>query len=269
MKPRHHDKTFIFFVILALGLAYTATDIYLPALPDLQQHFNVSVNQAQYTLSAYLFGLAFAQIIAGPIIDYFGYRKTLLPILSVFVLVTLLCVIAHNLIFLILMRCIQALTAGIVSVLARASFIKRFAPQRAAYILTTFWPFLVLSGVFTPVIGGVISHYSNWQGVFIFLAIYSGIILLAVIKYFYVNETVAEKIPLTLSSVLQTYIKILSHPAFLQCIVVNGMALGIFFTYVAEAPFIFHALGYSDQSIGLSFIPLSCSFLLATQATCF
>ena len=43
------------------------------------------------------------------------------------------------------------------------------------------------------------------------------------------------------------------------------MALGIFFTYVAEAPFIFHSLGYSDQKIGLSFIPLSFSFLLASQ----
>ena len=167
----------------------------------------MTVVQAQYTLTAYLFGLAFAQVIAGPIIDHFGYRKNTFTHFIRFCFCHIIVFLYRMvLFFLIVMCCIQALTAGVVSVLARASFIKRFTPERAAYILTTFGPFLVLSGVFAPVIGGVISHYSNWQGVFIFLAIYSGIILFAVAKYFHVNETVVENTRLSLTYVLKIYV---------------------------------------------------------------
>ena len=260
-----NDKCFIFFMILLLGLAYTATDIYLPALPAIQQYFNISVNQAQYTFTIYLFGLVFAQIVAGPIIDHIGYRRTLLPLLFIFVVITLFCVVSQSFIFFIIMRFIQALTAGIISVLARASFIIRFSPERAAYIVTTFGQFIMLSGVFAPVIGGIIAHYSHWQGVFIFLAIYSAIILFAVSGCFYVNEKVGSNSSLKLTYIVKTYITILTNRQFLQYVVVNCMALGIFFAYVTEAPFIYHQVGYSTQEIGLSFIPLSFSFLIASQ----
>ena len=262
---KYPDRYFILFTILTLGLAYTATDIYLPALPDIQQHFAVTINQAQYTLSAYLFGLAFAQLIAGPIIDSIGYRRVLLPLLLTFITITLICALSPNIFFLIIMRCLQALAAGIISVLARASFIKRFDPANAGYILATFGPFLVLSGVFAPVIGGFIAHYLHWQGIFIILALYSMLILLANFRYFHVNESIPELTYLKPKYILTTYFTILKHREFLQCILVNCMALGTLFTYVAESPFIYHQAGYTDKEIGLSFIPLSIGFLLASQ----
>ena len=266
---KNNDTLFIIFAIITLGLAYTATDIYLPALPNIQHYFSASINQAQYTLTSYLLGLAIAQVIAGPIIDHLGYRKMLLPNLLFFIIVTCICAMANSIIMLIIARALQALSVGVVAVIARASFIKRFTADRAAYILTTFGPFLALSGAIAPVVGGFIAHYSNWRGVFIFLALYSGIVLWGVSRYFHVNETRQNDSSLRLLYIIKTYYQILQYRQFMQCLLINGMALGVLFAYIAEVPFIYHVAGYSARAIGLAFIPLAIGFLTASQLSRF
>ena len=70
------------FVILTLGLLLglqpLATDLYLPALPQLQQGFGAHVSQAQLTLTGFLLAFGCSQILWGPLSDRLGRRPVLL-----------------------------------------------------------------------------------------------------------------------------------------------------------------------------------------------
>lgn len=263
------DNIFIILGLFSMGLAFTATDIYVPALPAIQHYFSVSVNQVQYTLSAYLLGLAVAQIISGPIVDHFGYRKILLPSIAIFIMLTLVCAFSPNIKILISARIFQALLAGVIGITARASFIKRFDSERTAYIFMTLAPAIILSAVIAPIIGGFIVSYINWQSIFLFLALYCIILFLGSYYYFYVNEEKPHTTKLSIGSIIQIYSTILKHKQFVQCIFINGIYLSVIFSYLTEAPFIYHSYQYSFSSIGLTFVPIAIAFLTASQLTRF
>src|SRR3990167_2900256 len=168
-------KNYIFFITLGMmsaALAYTATDIYVPALPAIQHYFSTSIHATQYTLSAYLFGLAVAQITAGPIVDHVGYRKIFIYSILGFILASSICFFSNNITILIATRAFQAIFAGGVGITARASFIRRFTAEQTRHIFTTVSPFIILSAVISPLIGGYIVYYINWQYIFLFLIFY-------------------------------------------------------------------------------------------------
>ncbi|MBO6246945.1 MAG: MFS transporter, partial [Anaerovibrio sp.] len=58
------------FLALLTALAPLANDMYLPALPMLHSHFSISTSLVQLTLTMTTVGIAFGQIVAGPISDY-------------------------------------------------------------------------------------------------------------------------------------------------------------------------------------------------------
>src|SRR4051794_38676431 len=53
-------------------------DLYLPVLPALTHDLHAATSTAQLTVTACLLGLAFGQVIAGPLSDRFGRRRPLL-----------------------------------------------------------------------------------------------------------------------------------------------------------------------------------------------
>lgn len=262
---KKYDSLFIIFAFFAIALAYTATDIYLPALPSIQTYFHISINLTQLTVTFYLLGWGIAQVIAGPISDHFGYRKIMLPCVITFAIVTLVCTFASNITLLIIGRAFQAVSGGMIGVTARASFIKRFDKERATYILMTLSPSILLSWIIAPLVGGTIVHYSNWRMVFLFLAIYSLIILVGMYLCFFVQETSSQYKRLNLTQMVSGYLEVLKHRQFMGYLLINGMCIGIFFTFFTESPFIYNAGGYTSREIGLTFIPIAVAFLISSQ----
>lgn len=260
------DTLFIIMGMLAMSLAFTSTDIYIPALPTIQHYFSTSINYTQYTISTYLLGLAIAQLTAGPIVDHIGYRKCFLPSIFAFILATILCILATNILTLIVARVFQALFAGSLGITARASFIRKFTSEETSHIFITYAPFIILSGVIAPIIGGYVVYYFNWQSVFIFLVLYGCLLLWLSYQYFYVKEEPLQT-KLRVNIIIKNYITILKNGDFVQCILINGIYLGIIFCYLSEAPFIYHAYHYSTSQIGLTFIPIAIAFLSASQLT--
>ena len=56
-------------------------DMYLPALPEIARELRASVSEVQLTLTACLLGLAFGQLLIGPLSDRFGRRVPLIAAL--------------------------------------------------------------------------------------------------------------------------------------------------------------------------------------------
>ena len=106
--------------VVVLGLLSTfgplSLDLYLPALPQLADDLNASASAAQLSITACLVGLAFGQLIAGPLSDRLGRRRPLIVGLVAFLLASVACALAPSVAILVLLRLIQGLAgaAGIV-----------------------------------------------------------------------------------------------------------------------------------------------------------
>jgi MFS transporter, DHA1 family, multidrug resistance protein len=80
------SRWFVFMLAAMNAMTALAVDTSLPAMPLIGQEFAASPQRVQLTLSLFMFGYAFGQILAGPLSDRFGRRPTLLIGLSVYTL---------------------------------------------------------------------------------------------------------------------------------------------------------------------------------------
>ena len=67
------------YTVVVLGLLTMfgplSLDLYLPALPQLADDLNASPSAAQLSITACLVGLAFGQLVAGPMSDRLGRKR--------------------------------------------------------------------------------------------------------------------------------------------------------------------------------------------------
>src|SRR5215207_11771078 len=71
-------------------------DLYLPVLPALTADLGASTSAAQLTVTACLLGLAFGQVVAGPLSDRFGRRRPLLVGVAAFIAASLWCAVSPS-----------------------------------------------------------------------------------------------------------------------------------------------------------------------------
>ena len=69
-----NKKIMIVYLGILAAMAPLATDMYLPALPELQAEFGSTTSMTQLTLTMTMMGMAVGQIFAGPISDLRGRK---------------------------------------------------------------------------------------------------------------------------------------------------------------------------------------------------
>ena len=152
-------------------------DMYLPALPAVQQQFNTSTSSIQLTLSFAMIGLALGQFIFGPLSDVFGRKKIALIILSVFVLASCGAIFITTFPLFLLIRLVQGLTAGGIIVIAKAFAGDYYQGNTLAKFLASL---MVVNGIVTilmPLLGGLSLSLGSWRIIFVILTAISMIML--------------------------------------------------------------------------------------------
>lgn len=111
-------------LLLTLGLlsaiAPLATDLYLPAFPGMASDLDASVTQVQLTLTACLVGLTAGQLLFGPLSDRAGRFWPLVTGSALFIVASLVAVLAPTVEVLIGARVLQGLAGAAGMVIARA-----------------------------------------------------------------------------------------------------------------------------------------------------
>ena len=154
-------------------------DLYLPVLPALATDLGASTSAAQLTVTACLLGLAFGQVVAGPLSDRFGRRRPLLVGVAAYIAASVLCAVAPTIETLIAARLVQGLAGAVGIVIAQAAGRDLFTGGR---LLRYYGRLTVLAGlaaIIGPVIGGQLAKVTDWRGTFVFLAAVGVLILAA------------------------------------------------------------------------------------------
>src|ERR1700693_4059048 len=93
------------------AFAPVSIDMYLPAMPQMEQVFHTSAAAVQYTMVTFLVGFALGQSLYGPITDRFGRKPPLYVSLLLFLVSSALCALAPTVQLLTVFRLFQALGA--------------------------------------------------------------------------------------------------------------------------------------------------------------
>jgi DHA1 family bicyclomycin/chloramphenicol resistance-like MFS transporter len=263
MTAAEHRRILLLGAIIAL--APMSIDLYLPALPTLQQALGGTAAQGQLTLSVYFLGLAMGQLIYGPVSDRIGRRKPLYFGLALYALAALGCALATDINSLIALRFLQALGGCAGMVIVRAVVRDLYTPQEMARVLSMLLLVMGVAPILAPLIGSWIFVAFGWQAVFGVLVAYGLGCLIMAAKY--LPETLARPgEALEFMRVLKGYGRLLRHRRFMGYALSGGIAQASLFAYIAVSSFVFidfYAL--SPTQYGLLFGVNAFGLILGSQ----
>lgn len=232
---QQYSTGWIMLLALFTSLGPLSIDMYLPALPQMAQDFNVTTQQIANTLPAYFFGLAVGQLIYGPISDRIGRKKPLYFGMTLFAFASLLCVLAPDHWSLIAARVLQALGGCVGVVMARAAIRDRLDVQGSAQAFSSMMIVMGIAPILAPTLGAVILQFFSWQGVFIALFII-GLFCLFCVHFFFKETLESERrLHLNFKQVFILYASIFKDRSFRFPMLAGCFTGAALFCYISSA----------------------------------
>ncbi|MFT4124974.1 MAG: MFS transporter [Gordonia sp. (in: high G+C Gram-positive bacteria)] len=149
------------------------------ALPDIRIALDASFSALQWITDAYALALAALLLTSGAIADRFGRRLVFLAGLVVFTLGSLLCGVAQNPAMLIGSRAVQGIGGAVLFATSLALLATTFHGRDRGVAFGVWGAVTGISTALGPILGGVITTYLSWRGIF-FVNLPIGVFALAV-----------------------------------------------------------------------------------------
>lgn len=243
-------------------------NLYLPVLPELTEQLGTTAALAQLTMTACLVGLAGGQLIIGPLSDRYGRRKPLLLGTAAYVVASLVCAWAPNIMVLLVARLLQGLAASAGMVIALAAGRDVYSGRKLVAYYGRFTMLSGLAGAISPVIGGALASFIDWRGSFIALAILGAVVLAA--TFFGLPETLPaarQASPAVARSrddaESPSFFSLFSNRTFVKVLLVIGLVNMANFGYVSASTFIYQSsYDVSPQTYSLLMALFSGSYML-------
>jgi MFS transporter, DHA1 family, multidrug resistance protein len=247
-------------LVVATALGPMAMQIFVPALPAIQEGFGVTPATAQLTLSLSAFSIALATLAYGPLSDRFGRRPALLGGLVVYLAGSALCGLATSMGWLIAGRIVQAAGGCAGIVLTRAIVRDLYDLDRSAQMLAYITMAMVAAPMLAPALGGVLTDLAGWRSVFVF----GGVLGVAV------AAVVAAELPETSPpgnaagrAGRHGMLHLLRSRAFWGYSLHVAFSIGLFYAFLAAAPFLMvRVMGRPASEYGLLFVLVPGAFML-------
>ncbi|ABV35927.1 permease of the major facilitator superfamily [Shewanella sediminis HAW-EB3] len=172
----------VFLAILLASitaLAPLGIDTYLPALPLMAIDFGSSVQIIQTSISIFFIGLALGQFLGGALSDNFGRKPILIIGLFGFMCTSTALVWVDQVVYLLALRFLQAMSGGLAMVNSSAIVNDRYVGLERTRMFALTSLIMASAPLIAPAIGSILLHFFQWQAIFIFLSIYAAIILVA------------------------------------------------------------------------------------------
>ncbi len=244
-------STVVTALVLLLGIQPITTDLYLPALPNLQQDLAASVAATQLTLSALIIAFGVAQLICGPLADRFGRRPVLLIGMALYTLASLLAALAPSIEWLVVWRAAQGAAMAAAVTCGRSIVRDLYPPRQGARMLARGLGGLGLIAFASPLLGGAIVHFADWHAALLVPALFgAGSLGFIALRF---TETVPEPNPRAtqLAPLLRNWRAIVAHPTFRAYTALLCMTYAGLFTLLAASSFVYiGVLGVSRLACG-------------------
>lgn len=229
----------VFLLTLLTAFSSLSTDMYLPALPAMAEEYGVGTQEIANTLGAYFLGLAFGQLLYGPLSDRFGRKPPLYFGLVIYILASLGCAIAPNDTFLIVCRVLQALGGCAGVVIARAAIRDRLDLSSSAQVLSSMLLVMGLAPIVAPAFGVLLIEFFHWSSIFYFLTIIGVITLVLVHLYFDETLSIEKRTNSPFFEVIKNYGRLFTIPSFVLPMLAGTLSYSVIYCYISASSNLF------------------------------
>ncbi len=214
--------------------------MFTPALPAIQQFFQISVGQAQMTMTSYLVGYALGQLPYGPLANAFGRKKTLYWGIWISIAGCLLCAFSAlngSFATLLFARFLQAFGATVGLKISYTMVADTYDQTAATRIISRFvLAFAVMPGI-AIAIGGLLTQWFDWESCFYFLALF-GLFMLYLCKRLPETAKSIDRGHLKMGAVIEGYRSTLKNKILVICSFMMGCGGAIIYIFASKSPFI-------------------------------
>ena len=253
------------FVVALAGIALVnplAVHLFLPVIPAVKAALDISAAVAQLTFSIALFVMAFATLVYGSLADRFGRRPVLLSGLCLFLVGSVISVLAETALVLLIGRLVQAVGAGCGMTLARTITRDAFGADQLIKVLAYLTMFSTIGPMISPSIGGFLVDAFGWRSVFGFALLLGSII--TVTAFAGIRETrPAMTAGHAGPGIMRGYVALFSHLRFAAFVLQSGFTTGAFMTIAsASSSLMSEYLHRPATEFGLYFLLFPVGFLM-------
>ena len=250
--------------IVAIGPL--SIDTYLPAFPAMARSLDASASAVQLTLTACLAGIAIGQLVAGSLSDRLGRRRPIVAGLSAYIVVSLLCAVAPDVLTLTFLRFLQGFAAAAGLVVAQAVVRDLHSGPAAVRVFSSLMLIIGVAPILAPVLGGQLLALGSWRGIFVALAVIAGVVGLGVVLG--LRETLEpERRDLRgLRQTLRTLRGLVCERDFMGYALASSLGFAVVFAYVSGSSFVLQDVyGVSPQLYSVIFGVNGIGLIAASQ----
>lgn len=240
MSERSHRQLsrveFVALIACLTALDALSIDVMLPALTQISSDLNiVRENDRQFIVTSLFSGFALGLLVYGVLGDSFGRKRPIILGIAIFLVGTLLCMLAENLPAMMLGRAVQGVGASGPYVLAIAIVRDVYYGREMAKIMSFILMIFVAIPAIAPILGQGMLLLAGWRSIFVLLALFA----LFVSFWFMTRqaETLApeKRTPLSVAQVYRSIKEAISHRILLRFTLAQGCIFGAFLAFLSTA----------------------------------
>lgn len=245
-------------LLVAIGPVTMA--LFTPAMPEIVHAFGTTEAAVKLTLSLYFAGFAFAQLVCGPLSDGFGRKPVTFAFLSVYLVASLLALVAPTIEVLIAARLLQGVGAAVGVAISRAIVRDLFTSERSARIMNLIGLILGVGPAFAPTIGGITMELAGWHA--IFAVMFAAAIVIILVVQFAMVETVQRDLTrIRPRALVRSYGSLLGSRYFVLSALIMTGSIGALYTQATVLPFILmERVGLTPTQFGVGMLMQSGMF---------
>ncbi|MEM1045606.1 MAG: multidrug effflux MFS transporter [Pseudomonadota bacterium] len=248
-------------LVLLTALSVLTLNMFLPSLARIAEAFEADYALVNLAIGGYLAVVAVMQIVIGPLSDRYGRRPVMFGALAIYVIASLGCLLAGDIITFLVFRMLQAtVTAGWILSLAviRDTSPQHEAASRIGYLTMA----MAVAPMLGPMVGGVLDETFGWRSTFVFYVL-GGIAMLcvSVIDLRETNLTPSR----TFTEQIRTYPDLLRARRFWGYALCMAFSTGAFYAFLAGAPLVADAvLDLSPALLGVCLGSITAGFMVGS-----
>jgi len=223
-----------------MSLNALAIDIMLPALGLISDDFGLTaVNDRQWTITSYIYGMAIGSILYGSLADRYGRRPVLLVTIGIYTGFGILCALAWTYELLLVGRFIQGLAAAALGVLANSIIRERYDGDAMARAMSTIMMIFMIVPITAPLLGQLVLHVAPWKAIFLVLSAAGLLAFLWVMMRLPETLHPDNKTPIKFKSVTAAWYAVIFNRNSFGHVIASGLMMAPLFAYIASAQQIF------------------------------